>query len=72
MHDLSLFFFATPHTACRILVPLTGMEPVSPAVEVWHLNHWTAREVPCTITSLLKMPFYDISIVGFVNFITTL
>ena len=21
-------------------------EPVPPAVEAWHLNHWTAREVP--------------------------
>ena len=23
-----------------------GTEPVPPAVEAWHLNHWTAREVP--------------------------
>jgi len=21
-------------------------EPVPPAVEVWHPNHWTARELP--------------------------
>ena len=32
--------------ACRILVPRPGIEPVPPALEVWSLNHWTAREVP--------------------------
>ena len=31
--------------ACGILVPRPGMEPTSPAVEVWNLSHWTAREV---------------------------
>ena len=38
-------FFATP---CSMwdLVPRAGIEPVPPAVEVWRLNHWTAREVP--------------------------
>ena len=29
-----------------ILVPQPGIEPVPPAVEVWSLNHWTAREIP--------------------------
>ena len=29
-----------------ILVPQPGIEPVSPALGVWNLNHWTAREVP--------------------------
>ena len=24
----------------------TRIEPVPPEVEVWNLNHWTAREVP--------------------------
>ena len=28
-----------------ILVPQPGIEPVLPALEVWSLNHWTAREV---------------------------
>jgi len=32
--------------ACRILVPQPGIEPLLPALEVWSLNHWTAREVP--------------------------
>ena len=32
--------------ACRILVPQPGTKSAPPAVEVWSLNHWTAREVP--------------------------
>ena len=32
--------------ACRIFVSQLGIEPMIPAVEVWSLNHWTAREAP--------------------------
>ena len=32
--------------ACGILVPQSGIESGPPAVEVWSLNHWTAREAP--------------------------
>ena len=32
--------------AYGILVPQPGIKPVSPALEAWRLNHWTAREVP--------------------------
>ena len=32
--------------ACGILVPQPGIEPVSPALEAWHCNHWTTKEVP--------------------------
>ena len=32
--------------ACGISFPQPGMKPVPPAMEVWSLNHWTAREVP--------------------------
>ena len=39
----SLSFFAFPH---GILVPWPGINPTSPALEAWSLNHWTAREVP--------------------------
>ena len=40
------FFFFWPHlVACGILVPQSGIEPALPAVELWSLNHWTAREV---------------------------
>ena len=28
------------------LVPLPGIEPMHPAVEMWSLNRWTAWEVP--------------------------
>ena len=37
--------------ACGILVPQPGIEPTPPALEVWSLNHWTAREAP-------RMVFY--------------
>ena len=33
-------------TACGILVPRPGIEPMPPAVEAQSLNHWTTREVP--------------------------
>ena len=39
-------FFLSHRTACGILVPQPGMEPMPPAVEARGLNHWTAREVP--------------------------
>ena len=39
-------FLATCHTACRILVPQSGIEPVSPAAEVRSLTHRTARKIP--------------------------
>ena len=29
-----------------VLIPQPGMEPVSAALEVQSLSHWTAREVP--------------------------
>ena len=38
-------FLIWPHrTACGILIPQPGMEPVLPAVEAWSLSHWTTRE----------------------------
>ena len=40
------FFLATPLKACGTLVPQPGIKPMSPAVEVWSLNHWTTMEVP--------------------------
>ena len=46
---LILFHFILFHffgRACGILVPWPGIEPASPALEAWSLNHWTAREVP--------------------------
>ena len=34
------------HIACGILVPQPGIEPLSPELEAWSLNHWALREVP--------------------------
>ena len=42
-------FFWTHRTACGIIVPQPGIEPVPPAVEVQSPNHWTSREVPKNI-----------------------
>ena len=42
----SWFFSFFGFAACRILVPWPGIEPLSPALEVQSLNHWTAREIP--------------------------
>ena len=43
--QLFLLFLKPCHTACRILVPWLEMEPRSPALGAWSLNHWTTREV---------------------------
>ena len=42
----TLFVFWPRHTACEILVPRPGIEPVHPAVEAQSPNRWTTREVP--------------------------
>ena len=47
------FFFGPRYVACGILVLQPEIEPVPPAVEVWSLNHWTAREVPRDISKPL-------------------
>ena len=45
----SFFFFPQcfcPHSAtCRILIPWPGIKPMSPALGVQSLNHWSPREV---------------------------
>ena len=40
------FVFWLCREACGILVPWPGSEPKPLALEVWSLNHWTAREDP--------------------------
>ena len=50
------WFFWPHHTACGILVPRPGIEPVPLAVEAQSPNHWTAREFP--IELLLVSKFY--------------
>ena len=34
------------HMPCGILVPRQRIELSAPPLEVWHLNHWIAREFP--------------------------
>ena len=38
------------HVPYRILVPHPGIEPATPSLEAWSLNHWTAREVPLLLS----------------------
>ena len=40
------FFGAIFYVACGILVPRSGIKPMSPALGAQSLNHWTTREVP--------------------------
>ena len=48
-----ILFIFWPRTAARgILIPQPGIEPVPPALKVWRLNHWTAREVHGIILDL--------------------
>ena len=52
---LERFFFLWPcPSACGILVPWPGMEPIPSTLEAWSLNHWTAREVPRKILLWVK------------------
>ena len=34
-----------------VLVPLPGIEPALPVMEVWRLKHWMARESPHLVFS---------------------
>ena len=47
------FFFLQYHVACRVLVPLLGIEPMPTALGTWSLNHWTTKEAPFYIHYLL-------------------
>ena len=41
-----IYLFLPYHEGCGILVPWPEIEPMTPAVEVQSLNHWTTKEVP--------------------------
>ena len=45
--------------ACRIFVPWPEIKPVSPALESWNRNHWTAREVPKQYTFYSQWTYTD-------------
>ena len=44
IHSFIFIIFWLFHRAYGILVPQSGIESVTPAVEAWSLNHWTIRE----------------------------
>ena len=45
--EVSFYLFVWPyHAAFEILVPRPGIQPMSLALGMWSLNHWTTREVP--------------------------
>ena len=45
LYLISFIFFWLCRVACGILVPLSGLELRHPALGVWHLALWTAKEV---------------------------
>ena len=45
-YSFVLFFSWLFHMSCGISVAQPGIQPSSPALEAWSLNHWTAREGP--------------------------
>ena len=51
------FFFGHGCLACRILVPLPGIKPMSTAVEVQSPNHWTAKWLFLTVLSSFVICF---------------
>ena len=57
---LFIFIFWPRREACEILVPQPGTEPVPPAVEEWSLNHWTAKEVPLSLSEILAIVFENL------------
>lgn len=46
LHLSKRFFFWLPYSACRLLVPQIGVEPMPPAVDMQSPNHWSAQEFP--------------------------
>ena len=50
------------YTTCGILVPWPGIEPLTPAVNAQSPNHWTAREFPLSIISIIYLSIYLSSI----------
>ena len=47
--------------ACGVLVPWSGIEPGSPALEVLSLSHWTTREVPRLLNMTENKPLLPLN-----------
>ena len=54
------FNFRLCHAAGGILAPQAGLEPMSPALGVQSLNHWTVREVPISNIYMGKPKFREL------------
>ena len=46
-YTLFFFFFKLHNKACGILASCPVIEPVSPVVKAWSLNHWTTGSAAC-------------------------
>ena len=58
------YFGFWPHcTACGILVPRPGIEPMPPALVVQGLDHWNTREVPRL--GILTLPIFRIKCIKY-------
>ena len=44
LNYLILFYFLPCYVECEILVPLPGIKPSPPVLEVRSPNHWTTRK----------------------------
>ena len=58
--SLLVFFFFFGQAACGLLVPGPGTEAKPPTLEVWHLNHWMAREVPTKIYCIAQGTIFNV------------
>ena len=52
----AFIYLAALCSACGILVPQPGTEPLASAVEAWCPNHWTARKLPTAAFKCLNFP----------------
>ena len=52
----AFIYLAALCSACGILVPQPGIEPLASAGEAWCPNHWTARKLPTAAFKCLNFP----------------
>ena len=55
--SVCFWFIWPPPAAWGISVPWPGIEPMTPALEAWSLNHWTPREVPTVFCDEVQFIF---------------
>ena len=70
-------FFKMHCTACRILVPHPGLEPVLPAMGGQSLSHWTLREILIflklhwsSVFTAVPLPSFDFFRMGMLRSVT--